>query len=259
MNPACTSAEQGSGGAQETNLSMWTRASKATVPHADAASQADSGGIAAALRQLAYLASAVFGPIGIGWGYDLEEDVLREGAPIVAAGQVVGRELMHTARIRFWHRRSDHPQEKVEFTARAHAMFVSSTNAGPMTDPDAPARTELQAFAVCLSKIGFNVGGITAFAQQTAISVQAKVTPSAEAGCTTGGSSAVGPIPANERAILDNKVKGLAVVDDPENIRRAREMVSSILQHPLAIAEFQEKANQRIEEIERSSTRSAHF
>ncbi|MBB4516389.1 hypothetical protein [Paraburkholderia fungorum] len=238
---------------------MWTRVSKAAPPPADAASRADPGGITVALRQLAYLASAEFGPIGIGWGYDLEEDVLREGAPIVVAGQVVGRELMHTARIRFWHRRSDHPQEKVEFTARAHAMFVSSTNAGPMTDPDAPARTELQAFAVCMSKIGFNVAGITAPAQQAATSVQTRLTPLAEAGGTSGGSLAVGSIPANERDILDNKVKGLAVVDDPENIRRAREMVSSILQHPLAIAEFQEKANQRIEEIERSSTRSAHF
>lgn len=182
MNPACTSAEQGSGGAQETNLSMWTRVSKAAPPPADAASRADPGGITVALRQLAYLASAEFGPIGIGWGYDLEEDVLREGAPIVVAGQVVGRELMHTARIRFWHRRSDHPQEKVEFTARAHAMFVSSTNAGPMTDPDAPARTELQAFAVCMSKIGFNVAGITAPAQQAATSVQTRLTPLAEAG-----------------------------------------------------------------------------
>lgn len=212
MNPACTSAEQGSGGAQETNLSMWTRVSKAAPPPADAASRADPGGITVALRQLAYLASAEFGPIGIGWGYDLEEDVLREGAPIVVAGQVVGRELMHTARIRFWHRRSDHPQEKVEFTARAHAMFVSSTNAGPMTDPDAPARTELQAFAVCMSKIGFNVAGITAPAQQAATSVQTRLTPLAEAGGTSGGSLAVGSIPANERDILDNKVKGLAVV-----------------------------------------------
>jgi hypothetical protein len=39
----------------------------------------------------------------------------------------------------------------------------------------------------------------------------------------------------------------------------AMEMVSTILKHPAAIAEFEAKAKQRIEEIQRIQVRHAHF
>lgn len=262
MNSACTPPEHDGNGAQEDNLSLWTRASKRMAPEAQSKASSVVENISAAVQHLSYLASAEFGPIGVGWGYDIEEHALREGAPILAAGNLVSRELLHSATIRFWYRREGH-EHPVNLTARSHSFLVMATPYGCTTDPDAPARTELKAFASCMQKIGFNVSAATSFALRTAFP---QTRPAETNGVRDPGNTGdhcqatdARDIPADERAILDTKVKGIQIVDQPDNIRRAAEMISSILKHPKAIAEFREKADQRIEEIERGTKRSAHF
>lgn len=262
MSSACTPPEHEGNATQEENLSLWTRVSKRTAPATQSQASSAAENIAVAVQHLSYMASAEFGPIGVGWGYDIEEDALREGAPILAAGSLVGRELLLSATLRFWYRREGH-EHPVKLTARAHSILVTATPGGCSTDPDAPARTELKALASCLQKIGFNVSAATSSGLGTAFP-QTPPTESAgqrdtENAGGQGHAIDASDIPADERAILDTKLKGIQVVDQPENIRRAADMISSILKHPKAIAEFCKKAEQRIEELERGNKRSAHF
>lgn len=262
MDSTCMPPTDEGNGAQEDNLSLWNRASKRMAPQTLRQASSVAENIAAAVQHLSYLASAEFGPIGVGWGYDIEEDALREGAPILAAGNFVGRELIHSATIRFWYRREGH-EHPVNLTGRSHSAFVVATAEGCTTDPDAPARTELKALACCMQKIGFDVSAATSSVQRMAFpharSTETNGVQGSGHGSGSDLSSDASDIPADERAILDTKIKGIQLVDQPENIRRAADMVSSILKHPVAIAEFRRKADQRIEELERANKRSAHF
>ncbi len=258
MSSITTPAGPAGTGRQGTNLSLWNRASSHAAATERATTEID--GIEEAMQDMALLATAEFGPIGIGWGYEIEEEPVREGAPILVSGQPVGREMLHAVRLAFWYVTAEHPDRRVEFNARGHAMFVAATPEGPFTDACAPARAELQALSACLRRLGFQSGfsaGRTVPSAPSSVSA-----PPTQATVAPGAMSAPGTlddVPAEERSILDSKIKGIALVNDPTKIRMAMEMVSTILEHPVAIAEFQVKAKQRIEEIQRTQVRHAHF
>lgn len=259
MSSTTTPAGPDGTGRQGTNLSLWNRASSHAAATERATTEID--GIEAAMQDMARLATAEFGPIGIGWGYEIEEEPVREGAPILVSGQPVGHEMLHVVRLAFWYVTAEHPDRRVEFNARGHAMFVAATPEGPLTDPCAPARAELQALSACLRRLGFQSGlsagraGQSAPSSASAFPTQATAAP----GATSAPGNRLDDVPAEERGILDSKLKGIALVNDPTKIRMAMEMVSTILKHPAAIAEFEAKAKQRIEEIQRIQVRHAHF
>lgn len=98
-------------------------------------------------------ATEAFGPIGEGWGYEIEDESFQPGAPITKDGAVIGNAIMHTLKVRLWYMRGDKKCEVVHF---GHTPYIRGTHYGAMTDFDAPKKSLTDAIKKCLSMIGFS-------------------------------------------------------------------------------------------------------
>ena len=98
-------------------------------------------------------ATEAFGPIGQGWGYEIEDESFQPGAPITKDGAVIGNAIMHTLKVRLWYMRGDKKCEVVHF---GHTPYIRGTHYGAMTDFDAPKKSLTDAIKKCLSMIGFS-------------------------------------------------------------------------------------------------------
>lgn len=98
-------------------------------------------------------ATEAFGPIGEGWGYEIEDESFQPGAPITKDGAVIGNAIMHTLKVRLWYMRGDKKCEVVHFGL---TPYIRGTHYGAMTDFDAPKKSLTDAIKKCLSMIGFS-------------------------------------------------------------------------------------------------------
>jgi len=98
-------------------------------------------------------ATEAFGPVGLGWGYEIEDESFQPGAPITKDGAVIGNAIMHTLKVRLWYMRGDKKCEVVHF---GHTPYIRGTHYGAMTDFDAPKKSLTDAIKKCLSMIGFS-------------------------------------------------------------------------------------------------------
>ncbi|GAA0567700.1 Rad52/Rad22 family DNA repair protein [Halomonas salifodinae] len=101
------------------------------------------------------LATELFGPMGIGWGYRIEDERYDQGAPIldVKTGALITHEQTHTVRLVLWYRWQG---EKGEVTQFGHTRAVYRTNNGRWkTDGEAPKKSVTDAIKKCLSLLGF--------------------------------------------------------------------------------------------------------
>lgn len=96
--------------------------------------------------------TAEFGPIGVGWGVEIVDDSMLEGAPLLAAdGHVIGRELVHRLRIRFWYMLDG---QRIEFTQFGQTTFVGRNKYGFFTDEEAPKKSLTDAVTKAASWLG---------------------------------------------------------------------------------------------------------
>lgn len=106
---------------------------------------------------IARRATEVFGPIGKGWGFDILQDRMDQGAPIFGGTgenhRVIAHELMHTILLKFWYLRGG---KKNYITQFGHTPFVRGSKYGPYTDFDAPKKSVTDAMKKCLSLAGFS-------------------------------------------------------------------------------------------------------
>ncbi|MBZ5486943.1 hypothetical protein HW452_05325 [Halomonas aquamarina] len=100
-------------------------------------------------------ATRMFGPMGIGWGYRVEEERFDQGAPVLdAKGQLIANEQTHTIRLALWYRWHG---ERGEVTQFGHTRYVYRTNKGAWkTDGEAPKKSITDAIKKCLSLLGFS-------------------------------------------------------------------------------------------------------
>lgn len=99
-------------------------------------------------------ATEVFGPIGIGWGYEIVEERFDTGAAIAfdADGNETTRALTHVMRLKLWF---DNGGQKGEVEHYGVTPYISSSRNGPRTDPEAPKKSLTDALKKCLSMLGF--------------------------------------------------------------------------------------------------------
>ncbi|WP_433925115.1 Rad52/Rad22 family DNA repair protein [Vreelandella sp. 21] len=100
------------------------------------------------------LATKVFGPMGIGWGYRIEDERYDIGAPVLDnKGQLIAHEQTHTIRLALWYRWHG---ERGEVTQFGHTRAVYRTGTGKWkTDGEAPKKSITDAIKKCLSLLGF--------------------------------------------------------------------------------------------------------
>lgn len=99
-------------------------------------------------------ATKLFGPMGIGWGYRIEDERYDIGAPILGnKGELITNEQTHTIRLALWYRWNG---ERGEVTQFGHTRAVYRTGTGKWkTDGEAPKKSVTDAIKKCLSLLGF--------------------------------------------------------------------------------------------------------
>lgn len=98
-------------------------------------------------------ATEQFGPIGIGWGYEIVEERYDTAAPIYKEGEIVGHEIDHTLRLKLWYELDGKRGEVEHF---GHTPFIMRSKSGPYTDHEAPKKSLTDALKKCLSMLGFS-------------------------------------------------------------------------------------------------------
>lgn len=137
----------------EEHLSIWRQVEKTPT---DAVKPAKVNGqqiSAIDTMHMVKLATKVFGPQGIGWGYRIEVDRFDQGAPVLLKGEVIGHEQTHTCQMILWY----HWQgQRGEVTQFGHTRAVYMTGKGQfLTDNEAPKKSVTDAMKKCLSQLGF--------------------------------------------------------------------------------------------------------
>lgn len=153
--PATESSESGAA-----NLALWESV-QATDPRYTKKFQRGGGfsGTAINATYLAKKATETFGPIGMGWGIEVEDERYAEGAPIVDEKHgKVGHEVIHVLRIKLWYNRFDEhlgDMARGEVRHYGQTVFVGKNKHGVFTDEEAPKKSLTDAMSKALSLLGF--------------------------------------------------------------------------------------------------------
>lgn len=152
MNPTDTQASQPPFGGLS---AVWSRVDKTDATFTKAMPGSFAGTSINPTYQIKR-ATEIFGPIGLGWGYEIIEDGFHEGAHLgySAEGESWGNAKVHILRLRFWYRLGS---DRAEFEHFGQTPFVGRSSAGLIvTDGDVKKKSLTDALTKCLSMLGFS-------------------------------------------------------------------------------------------------------
>jgi len=138
----------------ETNLHIWDQVEETAigatkVSKFEGREQTSINGTA-----MFKVATSIWGPVGIGWGYTIIEDQFQHGGPIVDdQGQKIADNMLHTIKLELWYMDGDKKGSVIHF---GHTPFIYKTKYGPKTDFEAPKKSLTDAIKKCLSMLGFS-------------------------------------------------------------------------------------------------------
>jgi len=133
------------------NLALWQRVEKTDPAYTKPFSR--GGGFRGTATNATYLAkkaTEVFGPMGIGWGVEILDEDIMEGAPLDEFGN---RDRIHKVRVKLWYKLNGERGEVVQF---GQTTFVGRNKSGFYTDEEAPKKSLTDAMSKCLSLLGFS-------------------------------------------------------------------------------------------------------
>lgn len=157
------------------NMDLWESVQKTDTQHTK-----EHGGMTAINFQYMIMkATKAFGPVGIGWGYDVLEERIDEGAEYIHAANnsepIRYKGLTHTIKIKLWYKYNG---EKGEVVNYGHTPFVMKSKYGPYQDDDPAKKSLSDAIKKCLSMIGFSadvfLGMYDDFNYKQALELEAK-------------------------------------------------------------------------------------
>lgn len=101
-------------------------------------------------------ATELFGPVGIGFGWEVLEERFDQG-PAIYGGEggavLLAHELNHTVKIRFWFKQDG---ERGEFEQYGCTPYLYKSKYGTTTDGEAPKKSLTDAIKKSLSMLGFS-------------------------------------------------------------------------------------------------------
>ena len=101
-----------------------------------------------------YRATEMFGPVGIGWGYEIIDEQIIEGAPIFDNKRAcVGQDKVHEMKIKLWYK---HQGEIGSLVSSGATTVVSKNKYGMTTDEEAVKKSLTDAISKGLSWLGFS-------------------------------------------------------------------------------------------------------
>ena len=130
-------------------LALWHMVEKTDPSHVKEITGKAYKGNSPKPHYLVWKATETFGPCGIGWGFEIVEEKLLDGA-LLEPGFY---ERIHMARVRVWYKWGD-DRGVVEHVGQT--VFSGKRRDGkPFTDEDAPKKSVTDALIKALSMIGF--------------------------------------------------------------------------------------------------------
>ena len=126
------------------NLALWNQIETTDPKHTKAITGKSYQGTSPKPHYLVHKATETFGPIGIGWGFNIVSERIEDGA---------GGERMHIAHVRVWYIWGGKRGE-VEHIGGTQFSGIRSSGK-PFTDEDAPKKSVTDALVKALSMIGF--------------------------------------------------------------------------------------------------------
>ena len=140
-----------------TNMQIWEKVSTTDTRYTKAAEV--GGQKITSLNGTAMImkATEVFGPVGIGFGWSVMEERFDEGSEMVSGEGdkrlVLGRELNHTIKIRFWFELDG---KRGEIEQYGCTRYLYKSRFGTTTDGEAPKKSLTDAIKKSLSMLGFS-------------------------------------------------------------------------------------------------------
>ena len=136
------------------NLVIWNQVDKTDTAHTKPVSLGGRKMTSIDGTSVVLQATKVFGPVGIGWGYNIIEERFDQGMPIIKDGEVICNVLVHTIRLKLWYMLEETKGEVEHF---GHTPFVySSYEKGAIQDMEVSKKSLTDAIKKCLSMLGFN-------------------------------------------------------------------------------------------------------
>ena len=140
-----------------TNMHIWEKVSTTDTRYTKAAEV--GGQKITSLNGTAMImkATEMFGPVGIGFGWSIIEERFDEGSEMVSGEGdkrlVLGRELNHTIKIRFWFELDG---KRGEIEQYGCTRYLYKSKYGTTTDGEAPKKSLTDAIKKSLSMLGFS-------------------------------------------------------------------------------------------------------
>ncbi len=126
------------------NLKLWNLVERTDPSQTKPITGKSYQGTSPKPHYLVHKATETFGPIGIGWGFNIVSERIEDGA---------GGERMHIAQVRVWYE-WEGKRGEVEHIGGTQFSGVRSSGK-PFTDEDAPKKSVTDALVKALSMIGF--------------------------------------------------------------------------------------------------------
>jgi len=102
---------------------------------------------------LAKLATDQFGPVGIGWGFEVVREEYRNGQPYFIDSVVAHHEVIHILYVKFWYILDGSTGTIYHY---GQTTFTGKRNNGDFfTDEEAPKKSLTDAVSKCLVQLGF--------------------------------------------------------------------------------------------------------
>jgi len=136
------------------NLALWDEVQKTDPRYTKEYSGAGGfSGTSINATYLVRLATEQFGPIGIGWGYDIEEERFDSGGllEVTEEGHEI-RAMVHTLKLKLWYKNGP---DRGEVTHFGHTPYVYRNKYGIQTEQEASKKSLTDALKKCLSMLGF--------------------------------------------------------------------------------------------------------
>ncbi|RFA24417.1 hypothetical protein CAI21_21580 [Alkalilimnicola ehrlichii] len=133
------------------NLQIWEAVEKTDPQHTKPFNR--GGGFKGTATNATYLAkraTETFGPMGIGWGVEVEREEYVEGAPLDGNGT---RETIHKVLVKLWYK---HGEQRGEIRQYGQTTFIGKNKHGLTTDEEHAKKSLTDGMSKCLSLLGFS-------------------------------------------------------------------------------------------------------
>lgn len=142
---------------QATKVDLWESAERTDPTFTKENKYATGGSTSINTTYMFKRATEIFGPVGIGWGYEIVGDTITDGATKTYGPQESPKTMVdkiHTLHIRFWYVQDG---KRGEFDQYGHTDFVTLSSKGIVHTESEPQKKSLSdAIKKSLSMLGFS-------------------------------------------------------------------------------------------------------